>query len=61
MKSEFANILTFDDVRLNDKLPRGGKPISITLSLPEFYIERAIHLFNLTRSLYEISPHIIEV
>jgi hypothetical protein len=45
---------------VNDKLPSGGKPISVTLRLPKLQVERSIKFFDLTYSFYEFVPHIIE-
>jgi hypothetical protein len=56
-----ANILALDDEGMDDKLPSGGEPLGVTLSLPELQVERTIKFFDLTRSLDKLSPHIVEL
>jgi len=58
LKSEFTNIFTLDDERMNYKFPCRSKFIAVSLSLPEFQVKRPVKFLNFTFSLCKSGSHV---
>jgi len=51
LKSELTNLFAFDDERVNNQFPGGGKTRLVGLRLPKLQVESPVHVFDFSCAL----------